>query len=203
MRHDFLDRYSRLTSPVHRLPAWLKLGAALLLVIGVVSISFEQKWFFIAVATLLVVTALTSSIPWKFILGRLLMFEPFAVGVAAMALFQHNGPDIFVRLLVKSTLCLATMILLSNTTPFSLILETLKKVHVPPLLITVLALAYRYLFVLIDEGERIQRARRSRTFADGKVKHWSSMATLVGQLFVRSTERAERLYAAMTSRGWK
>ena len=29
MRHDFIDRYSRLDSPLHRLPAGLKLAAAL------------------------------------------------------------------------------------------------------------------------------------------------------------------------------
>ncbi|MGH7335236.1 MAG: CbiQ family ECF transporter T component [Candidatus Rokuibacteriota bacterium] len=26
---------------------------------------------------------------------------------------------------------------------------------------------------------------------------------MIGQLFVRSTERAERIYAAMASRGWQ
>ena len=62
---------------------------------------------------------------------------------------------------------------------------------------------YRYLFVLIDEAERMQRARRSRTFTSERSHVWKSLAALVGQLFVRSTERAERIYAAMCARGWR
>jgi cobalt/nickel transport system permease protein len=62
---------------------------------------------------------------------------------------------------------------------------------------------YRYLFVLVDEAERMQRARRSRTFTRLRTHAWESRASLVGQLFVRSTERAERIYAAMCARGWR
>jgi cobalt/nickel transport system permease protein len=132
-----------------------------------------------------------------------MLLEPLAIGVAAMALLQHDGLNVFLSILTKSTLCLLTMILASNTTPFSETLAFMRRVRVPSLLVTVLALAYRYLFVLIDEGERIQRARNSRTFSRNNRKKWLSNASLVGQLFVRSSERAERIYAAMTSRGWK
>jgi len=142
-------------------------------------------------------------IPWKFVLGRLIMLEPFALGIAVMALFQENGIFIFLSLVVKSTLCLLTVILLSNTTPFSMLLASLKRFGVPELLVTILALMYRYLFVLIDEAERLSRARSSRTFSDSRLRRWHSLASLVGQLFVRSTERAERIYAAMSARGWK
>jgi cobalt/nickel transport system permease protein len=62
---------------------------------------------------------------------------------------------------------------------------------------------YRYLFVLIDEGERLSRARMSRTFSTNRVRKWQALGSLIGQLFVRSTERAERIYAAMTARGWR
>jgi cobalt/nickel transport system permease protein len=62
---------------------------------------------------------------------------------------------------------------------------------------------YRYLFVLIDEAERLNRARSSRTFSASRLRRWHTLASLIGQLFVRSTERAERIYAAMSARGWK
>ena len=71
------------------------------------------------------------------------------------------------------------------------------------LLITVLALMYRYVFVVIDEVERLQRARASRTFLPGRAVAWRGGAGVVGQLFVRSSERAERVYAAMCARGWR
>lgn len=203
MRHDFLDRYSRLESPVHLLPPTFKLLAALSIIVVTVSFPFHSYWILLVILGILVITGMLSRIPWRFLIGRLLMLEPFALGVAAMSLFQHDGFPLFLSILVKSTLCLLTMILMSNTTPFSQLLVALRTLKIPSLLITILALAYRYLFVLIDEGERLQRARSSRTFANNRAGRWMTLASLVGQLFIRSTERAERIYDAMMSRGWQ
>ncbi|MCX6134312.1 MAG: cobalt ECF transporter T component CbiQ [Ignavibacteriales bacterium] len=203
MRHDFLDRYSRIDSPIHRLPATVKLLGTLCIISVTVAVNFSHGWVFGFIgAALLVISALTT-IPWRFVLGRLIMLEPFALGIAVMALFQEHGTWIFLSIVTKSSLCLLTVILLSNTTPFSELLVTLKRFRVPTLFVTILALMYRYLFVLIDEAERLTRARNSRTFSDKRLRKWGSMASLVGQLFVRSTERAERIYAAMSARGWK
>ena len=203
MRHDFLDRYSRLKSPIHRVSASLKLLVAFGFAVTVVSVPFRFPWFFLVALVFLLVIGFLSGIPRNFIVGRLLLLEPFAIGVAAMALFQHDGLNVFIGIVTKSTLCLFAMILTSNTTPFSEILRTMRQVKMPSLLVTILALAYRYLFVLIDEGERLQRARNSRTFMASQRKTWASRASLVGQMFVKSTERAERIYSAMASRGWK
>lgn len=203
MRHDFLDRFSRLDSPIHRLPTTVKLFGSLIVIAATVAVPFSYPWFFAATAGLLLILAAFTTIPWRFVFGRLILLEPFALGIAVMALFQENGGMVFLSILVKSTLCLLTVILLSNTTPFASLLQTLKRFGIPQLLVTILALMYRYLFVLIDEAERLNRARKSRTFATGRLREWHTLASLIGQLFVRSTERAERIYAAMTARGWK
>lgn len=203
MRHDFLDRYSRLKSPVHRLHTAVKLLATFCIVVGTVAVPFSSIWFFVVTAALLLIVAAVSTVPWTFVLKRLLLLEPLALGIAFMALFQPNGTTIFLSIVAKSTLCLFTVILLSNTTPFEDLLRSLSRIGVPRILITILALMYRYLFVLIDEGERLARARMSRTFTTNRVRRWQALASLIGQLFVRSTERAERIYAAMTARGWK
>ncbi|MBF8297096.1 MAG: cbiQ [Bacteroidetes bacterium] len=203
MRHDFLDRYSRLNSPIHRLPTTVKLLSTLCIISATVTVHFTQVWFFILVAGGLLILSALTTIPWRFVFGRLMVLEPFALGIAVMALFQENGVFVFLSILTKSTLCLFTVILLSNTTPFAEILLSLKRFGVPKLLITILALMYRYLFVLIDEAERLNRARSSRTFSSSPFRKWNTMASLIGQLFVRSTERAERIYAAMSARGWR
>jgi cobalt/nickel transport system permease protein len=69
--------------------------------------------------------------------------------------------------------------------------------------VAVLALMSRYVYVLSDEAERLERARRSRSFGARRTLDWNSLATLVGQLFVRATNRAQRIYAAMCTRGWR
>jgi cobalt/nickel transport system permease protein len=196
----FFDRHSRLDSAIHRLPAALKLTVALLLVLSLVLAPSESWLLYAAVALVLVVVAGLSRIPPAFLVRRLLLLEPLVLGIAVLALLQPGGLRVFATILTKSTLCLFTMILLSNTTPFTELLGVLRHVRFPALLITTLALMYRYLFVLADEAERMRRARQARTF--GRTR-WAVLATVLGQLFVRSTERAERIYAAMCARGWK
>ena len=203
MRHDFLDRYSRLSSPVHRLPPGVKLGFSLGLIIAIMAVPLHFPMFYGGVAVGLVLVAASSRIPPLFLLRRLLFLEPFIFGVAALSLLRAGGVPIFLAILMKSTLSLFAMILLSNTTPFARLLSVLRTLGIPSLLLTVLALMYRYLFVLIDEAERMTRARVSRTFDSGRIRHWRLAASVISQMFIRSSERAERIYAAMTARGWR
>lgn len=203
MRPDFLDRYSRLNSPIHRAPTPVKLLAAVGIIVTLVLTPPGAWWLFATLAVGLLAIAALSRIPKLFLLRRLLLLEPFVLGVAVLALFQPRGMSMFVTLVIKSTLCLFTMILLSNTTPFSELLRVLKSMRVPALLVTTLALMYRYLFVLLDESERMKRARLSRTFTPQRRQAWRSGANIAAQLFVRASERAERIYAAMCARGWR
>jgi cobalt/nickel transport system permease protein len=171
------------------------------LVVGLVLTRQSQWVIFAAAAGFLGCVAVLSRIPLRFIVLRLLWLEPFVLAIALLAIFQPDGIRVFTILLVKSTLCLLAMILLSNTTPFSELLRVLRAVRVPTLLLTTLGLMYRYIFVLIDESQRMRRARQSRTFTSSRWHAWKSMATVLGQLFIRASERAERVYAAMWARG--
>jgi cobalt/nickel transport system permease protein len=132
-----------------------------------------------------------------------LWLEPFAISVAALALFQPGGLHLFAAMLTKSTLCIACMLLLAIVAPFHQLVDTLRRWRVPGLLVTTLALAHRYLFVLAEESHRMRRARASRTFTRGRARWWTLLAGIIAQLFLRATERAERIYAAMCARGWK
>ncbi len=190
-------------SLVYRLPAALKLGVALVIIVATVLAPIQWRAWFIGVAALLVLTAVLSRLPLFFLFRRLLVLSPFVLGVVLVNAFQPAGRDRWLGVAIKSVLCLLTVILVSNTTPFSQILRVLKSIRVPALLITTLALMHRYLFVLMDESERMRRARASRTFTRGRRFHWNTLATVVGQLFIRASERAERIYDAMCARGWK
>jgi cobalt/nickel transport system permease protein len=190
-------------SLVHRLPASLKLGVALVIIVATVLAPIQWRAWFIGVAMLLVLTAGLSGLPLFFLFRRLLVLSPFVLGVVLVNAFQPTGRERWLAVAIKSVLCLLTVILVSNTTPFSQILRVLKSIRVPALLITTLALMHRYLFVLMDESERMRRARASRTFTRGRRFHWNTLATVVGQLFIRASERAERIYDAMCARGWK
>jgi cobalt/nickel transport system permease protein len=191
------------TSPVHRWPAAVKLGGALILIVGTVLCPLPFTVWFIGTGLLLLLVAGLSRLSPLFLLRRLLVLSPFVLGVALVNALEPAARATFLGIALKSVLCLLTVILVSNTTPFSDILRVLQRLRVPALLITTMALMHRYLFVLADEAERMRRARASRTFHLGRRRHWQTLATVVGQLFVRASERAERIYDAMCARGWK
>jgi cobalt/nickel transport system permease protein len=203
MRHSFLDRYSRLVSPIHGLSILSKFVSTIVLLILIVTLPVAFYGIFAGLLLLLCIVAIVSRIPLLFLLKRMALLEVFVLMVSLLSLLQPHGILMFFRLVLKSSLCLFTIVLFSNTTPFAKLLEALSKWRVPTLLITLLALMYRYLFVLIDEMERMQRARTSRTFVRKRALLWRSLATIMSQLFIRSTGRAEKIFAAMCSRGWQ
>jgi cobalt/nickel transport system permease protein len=187
--------------PLHAVPAWCKLLVAVALVVAVAGLPMRLAPWLAAPAALLIVLALISRIGLARLAWRLLKVEPFALGVAGLAVFQPDGWRIAAILVARSTLCLAAMVLLSATTPFAEILVVLRAVKTPRLLVTTLALMYRYLFLLIDEAHRMRRARLSRTFGGSRRGTWRVLAGVIGHLFVRSSERADRVYNAMAARG--
>jgi cobalt/nickel transport system permease protein len=157
-------------------------------------------WLLTAAAILAAITLLSRLSP-IFVLKRLILLAPFVLGVAVVNAFQPTHRAEWPWLLGRSVVCLLTVIIVSNTTPFSQVLGVLRKYHVPALLITTMALMHRYLFVLMEEAERMRRARASRTFRSQRRWQWPVLATVAGQLFIRASERAERIYAAMCARG--
>ena len=169
----------------------------------IIAVPIHFAWWFIVLAIALTTIAVFSNIPKLFLVKRLLFLEPFVAGVAMLSLLRENGGIIFAGIVIRSTLSLVTILLLTNTTPFAEMLQVLKRNHISPTFITILALMYRYLFVLVDEMERMQLARLSRSFRKNNLGMWRMLSVVIGQLFVRSSERAERIYAAMCARGWK
>jgi cobalt/nickel transport system permease protein len=68
---------------------------------------------------------------------------------------------------------------------------------------------YRYLFVLSSEAGRLLQARAARSASlPGSIKPsvtWNAKnaGNMVGQLFLRSYERSDRVYNAMVARGFQ
>jgi cobalt/nickel transport system permease protein len=198
-----LEPYEPGRSPVHRLPPGLKCAAAVGAVVAIVLLPRGAWLVYAAGGGALFALALLSGVRLGRLGLRLVMVEPFVLGVALLSLVQPGGLSVFAAVLVRGTLCLSVMLLLAVTTRFTDVLRVLWRIRVPALLVTVLALMYRYLFLLVGESARLARARRSRTIVRARAAAWRSSAGIVARLFVRSSERAERVYAAMCARGWK
>ncbi len=203
MREHLLEPYESGTSLLHRAPAGAKLAAALVLLAGLVLVPRGAWGVFASVAAGLAAMVALSRVPPARLALRVLALEPFALGVAVLALAQPDGVAHFAHLVVRSTLSLGTLVLLAATTRFTDVLAVLRALRVPALLVTTLALLHRYLFLLAEEARRLDRARASRTFVSGRSARWRGAAGAVAQLFVRASVRAERVHDAMVSRGWR
>jgi cobalt/nickel transport system permease protein len=202
----WFDPYSRIDSPVRRLPAGVKLAAAVAIVLTVVLVPIHgQKALLIFSSVLLLLIAITglSLVSPVTIVKRVLFLEPVILGAALLALFQPGGVKVFLLLVVRSTLCLWTMTLFAGTTPFDDLLEVMRRLRLPAMLVTTVAMMYRYLSLLTDQTQRMRRARASRTFNTGTLSTWRNLTTIIGHLFIRTADRSERVYAAMCARGWK
>jgi cobalt/nickel transport system permease protein len=94
------------------------------------------------------------------------------------------------------------MIILSSTTKFTMFLKGLECLKVPKVLIMILSFMYRYIFVLIDEAERLERAINMRYFGGYYLRQIKIFANIIGLLFIRAYERGERVYQSMVARGF-
>lgn len=201
---------------VHRLDARLKLLLALsfaLLVIAtpeLVGLVFAERWavwFFLGVeAWIVLVIYAVAGLPWRYLALRLLAVLPFlmllALGVP-LSRGLEKGWNEGAQLLARSLMTLTVMITIVATTPFRRLLAALERLHVPRVLVSIVAFMYRYMFVLWDELDKMRRARLARTFYPSIAWDIRLMANFVGILFVRAFERAERVHAAMLARGWR
>ena len=112
-------------------------------------------------------------------------------------------------IMAKSWLSVQAALLLAYTTAFADLVDALRALRVPAIIVSIISFMYRYLAVLTDEAGRMSRARQSRSAAapdgrSGGSLSWRARVTgaMVGSLFIRSYERSERIYAAMLARGF-
>lgn len=202
-------------SPVHRMPAHLKLLSLLSFVVLVVATPREQYWAFGVYAALLAGVVAVSGVPFGYLARRLVVEVPFVVFAALMP-FVATGPRVDVGpfqlseagllaawgLLAKGTLgVLASLTLAATTEPRDLLLG-LERLRLPHQLVQIMGFMMRYLEVVTDELKRMRIARESRGFAATSVRAWPALASTAGALFIRSYERGERIHLAMLARGY-
>ncbi len=141
-------------------------------------------------------------VSWRRLLLNLAALLPVSAGMALFALFGADGWRLFGVLLLKGALCLALVCGLMQKVSFTELLALLERARLPGPLLTTLALLERYRFVLRDESRRLLLARRCRLLT-AEPPGWTARAAVLGRLFLRSSDRAERIYRAMEARGWR
>jgi cobalt/nickel transport system permease protein len=229
-----LDAYRPKSSFVHRLDARGKLVMAVLFIVCT-ALTPDGAWpAYVLLAALALGVAVASRLGVGFMYRRSAVALPFALA-AVTVIFSTPGQSLltarvlawdlvltdaglirFVSIVLKSWLSVQMAVVLTASTPFPALLQAMRSLRVPKVLVAVFGFAYRYLFIIGDEALRMMRARAARSgVPDGHAAHprsrgqggsilWRARVTggMAGSLFIRSIERSERIYDAMVARGY-
>lgn len=106
------------------------------------------------------------------------------------------------KLVLKALGAVSCMYFLSLNTPMSDLFQVLSNTRLSPIIVTLMELIYRYIFVLLDELERMNTAKDSRLGNCNFKTALRSTGELVSMLFLRAYQRSDRIYAALESRGY-
>jgi cobalt/nickel transport system permease protein len=203
-------------SVVHRAPAHLKLVA--LVGFMLVVVATPRQWYpvFGGYLVLLLAVVAVSRVPFGYLAKRMVVELPFLVFAALMP-FVATGSKVEVLgmslsepglvaawgLVAKGTIGVLASLTLAATTEPAHVLEGLRRLRMPTLIVEIMGFMIRYLDVVTADLGRMLTAMRSRGVDPRSPRHWPALARTLGALFVRSYERGERVHLAMLSRGYE
>jgi cobalt/nickel transport system permease protein len=204
-------------SPVHRLDPRAKLLGLLAVTLVAVTTPFSLWPVWAACAGALAIIAVTARIPARTIWRRARVVLPLVVLVAVFIPFLRKGGQewsagpftvsevglqTFLAVSAKATIGTVSAVLLAATTTFPDVLRALEALRVPRLFTLIAAFMYRYLFVIVDETQRMRAALASRAYRPRWAWQAGAVGRVVAALFLRSYGRGERVYLAMLARGY-
>ena len=132
------------------------------------------------------------------------LFNPFfdrAILLRVGPVAVSGGVVSMITLMLKGLYCLMASFLLMATTPIDNLCAALRQLHVPKMLVTLLLLTYRYVGVMTEELAVMTDAYHLRAPGQKGI-HISAWGSFLGQLLLRSMDRAQELYSSMLLRGY-
>jgi cobalt/nickel transport system permease protein len=229
MHVHFLDPYHPSKSAVHTADPRVKLACTLLYV-ATCSLTPMAAWpAYIVLFAIVLAAEILSRLGMIYVIKRAALALPFALAALPMVFTTEGrllfaiplgsnplaataeGFARFTSIVLKSWFSVQAAIVLTAATPFPQLLQAMRAIRVPRLLVAIFGLMWRYMFVLVDEALRLVRARAARSgypagsqARAGGTLSWRARVTggMAGNLLLRALERSEHIYAAMLSRGY-
>ena len=112
-----------------------------------------------------------------------------------------GGVISMITLMLKGVFCLMASCLLMATTKIDSLCAALRKLHVPAMMVSLLQLTYRYVGVMTEELAVMTDAYHLRAPGQKGI-HISAWGSFLGQLLLRSMDRAQELFSSMMLRGY-
>lgn len=209
-----MDELAAGHSPIHRLHPLVKLITTVAYIFTVVSFSKENLSGLIPMVLLPMILFSVSGIPVRVCFYKLRVVLPLvcAVGIwnpildrtpvmKVGALIITAGMITFLSLMLKGVFALMASFLLIATTGIEGICYALSVLHLPDILVTQVLITYRYIDLLLSEAGTMMHAYALRAPGQKGV-HISAWGSFLGQLLLRSMDRARDLYQSMVLRGF-
>jgi cobalt/nickel transport system permease protein len=212
-------------SALHRLDPRAKIVAFFLASLAFASVPVGQLRVFVPFYFLVAILLVASRVPLRYLGYRCLLASPFIL--TAVAVFQLSvlvetpalvsqaaaSPivltvqiqswELGLSILLKAYGAVVLISLLTGTCSLNELLWGLHRLRAPKALVLTATLMFRYLFLLNDEWQRTTRARESRTPGVLRMSLLKVYGRQLAMIFLRSWERADRVQAAMASRGFR
>jgi len=215
-----IDSYAYTNSLAQTSPTTKIFFALSMLILCVLSPSPVIPITVFLIAIVLIVAA--AQIPGKFYLDLLLYPLVFAaISCVFIALFfgfgtplveiafpwfkwtiYNNGITIAITTFFRVLGAVSAMFFLVLTTSMTDLFISLRKIHIPKVLIELSLLIYRYIFVFMEVASKMNTAQKLRLGQTGWINRIHSMSLLAANLFIRTMEQGERTFIAMNARGY-
>lgn len=209
-----MDDFANISSPIHSLNPLSKLIVTIIYIFLVASFDkYDLSGLVIFVLYPAIIYSI-SGIPVRACFSKLRFILPLVCIVGLFNPFFDREPLMYVggiaitggiismiTLMLKGLLCLMASFILVATTSIDAICAALRKLHIPSMIVTLLLLTYRYIAVMMDEVSVMTIAYKLRAPGQRGI-HYSAWGSFLGQLLLRSMDRAEELYSSMQLRGF-
>jgi cobalt/nickel transport system permease protein len=171
-------------------------GASAIPVLGFV----KRVWLFVPVFTMVVVLPATLSVVTP---GDVIL--PLWTWNGEIEGVTRQGLASALLLVSRVAVSVSLAVLLTLSTPWNQLLAALRSIRMPRFFVMTIAMAYRYIFVLLGSVTDMYEARKARTL--GKQAHDRSArdfaAASAGVLFGRAAHMSEEVHQAMVARGYR
>ena len=206
-----------LASPVHRLDPRAKIVGLTVVTLVAVSAPISAWPVHVACAAALLATAVFARVPAATVWRRARVVLPLVLFVAVFVPFFRDGGAeyslgpltvsaaglaVFAAVAAKATIGTVSAVLLGATTSFPAVLRGLDALRVPRAFTLIAAFMYRYLFVIVEETQRMRTALSSRAYAPRHALQAAPIGRAATALFLRTYNRGERVHQAMLARGY-
>ena len=209
-----MDELADQDSPVHHFPALVKLPLTVIYILTVLSFhKYDLSGLFVMILFPLFFFQL-GGISVRRCLYRLRYVLPLVMAVGILnPLFDRSvllrignvnisgGWISMLTLMMKGVFSLMASYLLVASSGIGRICAALRRLHVPAVLVTLLLLTYRYVTVMSEEAAVMTDAYHLRAPKQKGIEY-SAWGSFLGQLLLRSMDRADEIWQAMQLRGY-